>query len=290
MIIRRGTADPLRALGEGGMARLTHKLWVGIGCVVITAAPSGGAAAQAGHPAVGAPAAVQAGAIHAPGDGGEAYLNDGGPTDTRIRFFRDIELMRGHLLVGGQLIADGLWEEALPHFLHPTEELYGRLEKHIALHGIRPFRRELLALAQAVKARRTGAYEQALAAVEARLGAALDVARRFMNPLHVFAARSAVEVLRGAAAEYHSALEGGRFVRPVEYQDARGFVWRATAMFEENAAALATGNRGALTRIRATLATLKTAWPAAMPPAQPVLGAEEVARLVEDVARETARF
>jgi hypothetical protein len=111
-----------------------------------------------------------------------------------------------------------------------------------------------------------------------------------MNPAHVFAARSAVEVLRAAAAEYQSALEGGRFVRPVEYQDARGFVWRAAGMFEENAAALATSNRRALTSVRASLATLKTAWPAAMPPAQPVLSAEEIARLVEDVARDTARF
>src|SRR5215475_14404613 len=143
------------------MARLTHKLWVGIGCVVITGAP-GGAAAQAGHPAAGTPAALQARAMHAPDDGGEAYLNDGGPTDTRIRFYRDIELMRGHLLVGGQLIGMELWDEALPHFLHPTEELYGLIEKYIKLHNITPFERDLKALAQAVKAKRKGAYEQAL--------------------------------------------------------------------------------------------------------------------------------
>jgi len=145
-------------------------------------------------------------------------------------------------------------------------------------------------LAQAVKAKRPAAYEQARAAVEVRLEAALAVARRFMNPVPVFAARSAVEVLRAAAAEYQSALEGGRFVRPVEYQDARGFVWRAADLFEENAAALATGNRGALQSIRTALAKLKTAWPAVMPPAQPVLTAEEIAGLVEDVARETQRF
>ena len=39
------------------MARLTHKLWVGIGCAVITGAASGSAVAQAGHAAAGAPAA-----------------------------------------------------------------------------------------------------------------------------------------------------------------------------------------------------------------------------------------
>jgi hypothetical protein len=143
------------------MARLTRKLWVGIGCVAITGAPVG-AAAQASHGAAAPPAAD---AAHALTDGGEAYLADGGPADTRIRFYRDIELMRGHLLVGRQLIEGNQWEEALPHFLHPTEELYGRMERPIASHNMRPFRRELLALAQAVKAQRIGAYRQALGVV-----------------------------------------------------------------------------------------------------------------------------
>jgi hypothetical protein len=268
------------------MVGLTRKLWLGIGCVAITGTP----AAQQAHPAAEGPAALHTGATHAPGEGGEAYLSDGGPADTRIRFYRDLELMRGHLLVGGELVADALWEEALPHFLHPTEELYGRLEKHIALHDIRPFRRELLALAQTVKARRREAYERALAAVAARLEAALAVARRFMNPAHSFAARSAAEVLRAAAGEYRSSLEDERFVRPVEYQDARGFVWRGSSMIEENAAALGVHNRGALQAMRAALARLKTAWPSAMPPPAPLLHPDEVAALVEEVAREAARF
>ena len=107
---------------------------------------------------------------------------DGGPKDTRIRFYRDIELMRGHLLVGQQLIELELWDEALPHFLHPTEELYGLMEKYIKLHSIPPFQRELQALAQAVKAKRKGAYEQALKVVDQRLDGALAVARKFMTP------------------------------------------------------------------------------------------------------------
>ena len=66
-----------------------------------------------------------------------------------------------------------MWDEALPHFLHPTEELYGGMEKYIKLHNIRPFRLELQALAQAVKAKRKGAYEQALKVVDQRLERAL---------------------------------------------------------------------------------------------------------------------
>ena len=271
------------------MATLTRKLWVGIGCAVITAAPAGRAAAQE-KPAGMAPPVATHDAVHAPSEGGEAYLTDGGPADTRIRFYRDLELVRGHLLVGEELIARDLWEEALPHFLHPTEELYGRLEQHIAMHDMRPFRRELLALAQTVKAKRRGAYEQALRVVDERLDAALTVAKGFMHPLRAFAVAAAVEVLKAALSEYQSALADGRFVRPVEYQDGRGFVRRASALLEENATDLAHRDRLAQARLRASLDRLQTAWPSPLPPAAPVLQVEEMAGLLAEFARAAARF
>ncbi len=41
-------------------------------------------------------------------------------------FFRNIEVIRGHLLVGNDNSSRaGRWADALPHFLHPTEEIYG---------------------------------------------------------------------------------------------------------------------------------------------------------------------
>src|SRR5215510_10484539 len=204
------------------MAKLTRKLWVGIGVATITGAasmtPEIGALGQ-DHKAHGAPAPVQKdGANPSSGEGGEAYLTDGGPRDTRIRFYRDIELTRGHLLVGQQLIDMDLWDEALPHFLHPTEELYGQMEKYIKLHNMQPFGRELQALAQTVKAKRKGAYEQALKPVHQRIEAALKVARRFMRPERKFAVQSAIEVLRTAQSEYEGAMENGAFTKPVEYQ------------------------------------------------------------------------
>jgi len=177
------------------MAKLTRKLWVGIGAATLAGASvAGGAMAQdvhKGHKDGPASAAEAKSPAENPAEGGEAYLTDGGPRDTRIRFYRDIALMRGHLLVGGQLIELELWDEALPHFLHPTEELYGLMEKYIKLHNIRPFSRELQALAQAVKAKRKGAYEQALKVVDQRLEGALAVARKFMTPLLGFTAKSA---------------------------------------------------------------------------------------------------
>src|SRR5215510_3062224 len=157
------------------MGKLTRKLWVGIGAATIVGSGFAGAGAaqdHKGHASARATDAEHGAASSTPADGGEAYLRDGGPRDTRIRFYRDIELVRGHLLIGQQLIELGLWDEALPHFLHPTEELYGAMEKYIKLHEMPPFRRELQALAQTVKAKRKEAYEQALTTVDRRLDGA----------------------------------------------------------------------------------------------------------------------
>ncbi len=273
------------------MAKLTRKLWVGIGAATLAGAPvAGGAMAQDAHKSHTAGQPPAPGAAATPAEGGEAYLTDGGPTDPRIRFYRDIALMRGHILVGGQLIELGLWDEALPHFLHPTEELYGGLEKYIQLHSMRPFRRELQALAQAVKAKRKGAYDQALGVVDQRLQAALGVAKRFMNPLRGFTARSAAETLKVALGEYEQSIENGRFAKPVEYQDSRGFVWEAERMIEAAAPELARADAASLARIRGALAKLKAAWPAPMPPDAPILQPGEMSALISDIELHTSRY
>src|SRR5262245_15038990 len=237
------------------MAKLTRKIGVGIGAASLVGASVAGhvAAQDAAHKPHGQPPEQKAPADPKSGEGGEAYLTDGGPRDTRIRFYRDVELMRGHLLVGQQLIALDLWDEALPHFLHPTEELYGLMEKYIKLHGITPFSRELQALAQTVKAKRKGAYEQALKVVDQRLDGALRVAKRFMTPVRTFTVKSAVEVLRVAQSEYEGSMEDGKFTKPVEYQDSRGFVWQAERMIDGAAPELARIDAAALARVRQSL-------------------------------------
>jgi len=271
------------------MAKLTRKLWVGIGVATLAGAASmpREASAQAtshGDHGKTPPAQNEGAATAKPGEGGEAYLTDGGPKDTRIRFYRDIELMRGHLLVGQQLIDMDLWDEALPHFLHPGEELYGLMEKYIKLHNMQPFGRELQALAQTVKARRKGAYEQALKPVQQRIGAALRVAKRFMRPERTFAVQSAVEVLRVAQSEYEGAIENGVFTKPVEYQDSRGFVWRAERVIEEAAKAGPQPlDAESLAKVRAAFASLKAAWPAPLPPDKPLLDGGRMSALISQI-------
>src|SRR5204863_77351 len=78
-------------------------------------------------------------------------------------------------------------------------------------------------------------------------------------------------------------IEGGRFVKPVEYQDSRGFVWEAERMIEAAAPELTRVDAAALERIRSALAKLKAAWPAPMPPDTPILQPGEMSALVSDI-------
>ena len=105
-----------------------------------------------------------------------------------------------------------------------------------------------------------------------------------------FTVRTAVEVLRVAQSEYEASMEDGKFVKPVEYQDSRGFVLQAERMFEGAAAELARIDKDALAKIRATFAKLKTAWPAPMPPDEPVLDVGEISALISDIELHISRY
>ena len=56
-----------------------------------------------------------------------------------------------------------------------------------------------------------------------------------------------------ALSEYETSIEDGRFAKPVEYQDSRGFVWQAERMIEGAAAELAKADAEALAKIRARI-------------------------------------
>ncbi len=64
---------------------------------------------------------------------------------------------------------------------------------------------------------------------------------------------SAIETLKVAGNEYGAAIVDGRIAKPVEYQDARGFIWQAERMIESVAPQLEKKNPDALASVRAGL-------------------------------------
>jgi hypothetical protein len=199
-----------------------------------------------------------------------------------LRFYRDIQLVRGHLLVADQLIKDGRWNEAFAHVQHPGEEIYGRIRGELMGYDVPPFETALKALVQAVKAKNKKSYAAAAAAVEERLAAADKSLRAKETNWPFFVMETALETLRTAANEYEEAVKGGRISNIVEYQDSRGFVWQAERLFGTVADDLGKKDPEAVSAVRTTFADLKKAWPKPAPPRTPV---KDLAAVLGDISR-----
>jgi hypothetical protein len=271
-----------------------YKIWAGLGSVVLasSAASLSGAAAprpsddeavqiaQAkGHGGHAAPMKAQTGE----GEGGEG---EGGSVEANLppnlRLYRDVELIRGHLLVGGELIEAGRWNDALPHFVHPQEEIYGGISGQLKALNVPPFLTALKALAQTVKAKNKEAYLRARTSVDERLASVEQALRVQEQAWPAFALESMLEVLQTAAEEYEVAFEGGRISNVVEYQDSRGFVLEAERLFQSVADELEKKDTAATGAVRSALTDLKTAWPALQPPRAP---AKDLGAVLADISK-----
>jgi len=200
-----------------------------------------------------------------------------------LAFAVRIALLRGHLLVGDELVKQQQWNAALPHFLHPGEEIYGDIKDQLADYLVPPFDAALKTLADAVKAKKANDYAKALKAVNDALAAA-DAGMKTKQQANWpgFVVEAAVETIKSATGEYQQAIVGGRIAKPVEYQDARGFIFQGSGMIESVAGDLQKKDAAALSEVRAGLVELKKAFPTAMPPKTPV---KDHAAVLGDVAR-----
>jgi len=215
--------------------------------------------------------------------GGEGGAKGGAQLPPDLDFALKISQIRGHLLVGDELVKQGEWAAALPHLLHPSEELYGPIRGRLKDYQTPQFSSALKLLSNAVKAKKGGEdYDKALKAVEEALGAA-DAGLKAKQPnWDSFAVETALELLKSSTNEYQEAIVKGRIAKPVEYQDARGYVWQSEKMIESLAPALEKKNADALKAVRDGFTELKKAWPAAMAPKTPV---KDYAAVLGDVSR-----
>jgi hypothetical protein len=214
------------------------------------------------------------------GEGGEAG-NKGLPPD--LDFALKIALMRGHLLIGDQLVKEKQWNAAFPHFGHPAEELYGAIRNRLKEYGAPPFEAALRSLSNIVKSKKGGEdYTKAYQVVMTALDAADSGIKVKQSNWAAFAVAAALEVLKTSTEEYEEAIVKGRIAKPVEYQDARGFILQAEAMIESVAPDLEKKNADALKGVRAAIGHLKEAFPTAMPPKTPI---KDYGAVLSDVSR-----
>jgi hypothetical protein len=204
------------------------------------------------------------------GEGGEQKGIENLPPD--LAFAVRTALVRGHLLVGDQLVKQHEWNAALPHFLHPGEELYPGIKDHLDEYNAPAFDAALSALADLVKARKGGdEYARARKAVDEALAVTdSGLHQKRGEDWPAFVTEAAVEAIKAAGEEYGGAIVGGRIAKPVEYQDARGFIWEAELMIQSVAPSLKKKDPAALKDLRARLAELKKVFPTVVPPKAPV--------------------
>jgi hypothetical protein len=263
-----------------------RKIWIGVGAFVIAGSGTIGAAAPVASALAGV--SMQRGAMsdtamargpsfrlaqHADhgkeaGEGGETKGLANLPPD--LAFAVRLALLRGHLLVGDELVKQKQWNAALPHFLHPIEEIYEDLRGQLDEYEVPPFDDALRALADVVKAKKAPDYAQALKPVTDALAAADARLKSKQEDWAGFQTEAAIEAIKTAAGEYENALVRGTIAKPVEYQDARGFIWQAERMIDSAMAELQKKDAAAVKDVRAGLSELKKAFPAAMPPKKPV--------------------
>jgi hypothetical protein len=210
------------------------------------------------------------------GEGGEGEGGEGGEGGGRslapdMSFAVRIAQMRGHLLVGDQLIKEGQWAAAMPHFLHPAEELYDGVRGQLKTYKTPPFEAELTTLANLVKRKKGGKdYDKAFKAVQDAFAAADAGVKARQSNWPSFAVATSLELVKSAAGEYEEAIEKGRIAKPVEYQDARGFILQSEKMFESVAPSLEKKDASAVNSAREAFADLKKIFPTATPPKEPV--------------------
>ena len=206
-------------------------------------------------------------------------------------YLANIAMIRGHLNVGNELYAAGKTNDALPHFLHPVEELYGELKEVMDEKRVPAFKADLEKLSGLVK-RKVPAQQvqEQTEVVLTRLTEATSVipASTLADP--AFALPVVVGVLRTVTDEYTEAFEGDTIANPVEYQDSLGFARVANAMIEVMTPALTAKDAEAANQLREQMNTLLTTWPAVTPAKKAVRPAAEVSGLVSRIEFATARL
>ncbi len=223
------------------------------------------------------------------GERGEAGALAGANPDQALA--AQLLLIRGHLAVGKELYEMNRADDALPHYLHPSEEIYEELEPALKQRRISGFEQELGVLAGAVKAKRPAAE---VAKLQERVVAKLDMAMNGVpeatRAKAAFAAGTAVLVLKVAAEEYEAAIENGRIANAVEYQDSRGFVTASRVFVHQHEKAMHVQDAKAYEAIVKALDDLAKAYPSVVPPEKPQVSAGAFRAAVSSVELQAGNF
>jgi hypothetical protein len=193
--------------------------------------------------------------------------------------YRDLSLIRGHMVVVADLIRDDRWAEALPYAEHPRAHLYEAVAQKIRMHAMPDLAVPLDRLIEAVRAQDATKATRALDQVEQRLGKAFTKLTSFMVPEQTlcFAARMAHDVL-GAVEHRLMQAHAGTPLGAVDVaQTTHNHVRFAEALYSGAARDFRAADAGRYRAITRALGDLRTLLPRAA--TDPVAADLAVARI-----------
>jgi hypothetical protein len=202
-----------------------------------------------------------------------------------IDYMTKLGLMKGHMMVAQELLELKQPAQAEPHLGHPVEEIYVDLEEQITERQVPAFKDTLTQVQDLVKSKPEDPqvmpkFEAGMAAIDRAIAALPDTQRTALG----FSMQVINGLLETATAEYTAAITDGKIKEVIEYQDSRGFVEYAEGTLLQNIAdQVQKADPKASATLKSTFADLKKAWPAAIPPATPVLTPDEVATKVKQI-------
>lgn len=201
-----------------------------------------------------------------------------------VDYMTKLGLMKGHLLVAKELLDRQQPKQAEPHIGHPVEEIYVDVEDQLNERKVKEFKTSLISLQDLVKSKPKDAkipteFSNSVQAVDSAIQALPEAQRN--SPQFVLKVINGL--LDAANAEYGAAIANGKVTAAIEYQDSRGFVLYANDLYKGIAGKMAKENPEAHKAIQTSMAQLTKAWPAAIPPAAPVLTPDQVSQLIKAI-------
>ncbi|NJP10720.1 MAG: helix-hairpin-helix domain-containing protein [Leptolyngbyaceae cyanobacterium RU_5_1] len=207
-----------------------------------------------------------------------------------VDYMTKLGLMKGHMLVAGELLDLSKPDQAEPHLGHPVEEIYVDLEEQFKERNVPDFKDILTQVQDLVKSKPNDVqvkpkFDEAMDAINKAIAALPDNQRQSAN----FALQVINGLLETATAEYTAAIADGKVREIIEYQDSRGFVaYAQDTIFKSIEAKVKQADPKASQQITTAFAELRKAWPEAIAPETPVLTADEVAAKVKVIEQMSA--
>lgn len=202
-----------------------------------------------------------------------------------VDYMTKLGLMKGHMIVAGELLALGKPDQAVPHLEHPVEEIYVDLADQFPERQVPEFKDTLTQVQDLVKSKPNDPqvkpkFAAAMAAIDRAIVALPEKQRQSVN----FGLQVVNGLLETATSEYTAAITNGKVKAAIEYQDSRGFVTYAEdTVFKGIGNQLKQTNAKAYNQLSDHFSELRKAWPQPIAPATPVLTVDQVVAKVKAI-------